>query len=1020
MNRSKLHFKGLSKRSQGGFSFIEMLLASVVFVGLSAVTYSFLQKQQTQQLSAVKFQAQNRASNTAIERFKADASLVDPNWITLGVPAVYPHQGLGLGSNYYADSIMQSEVSLTDGVTFLRRDTDFDYYLTLNTSIPKFCLGTTADPNRFTDPGLYSSDIGVDEYERLKSGDWILVFNREQSALGTVVSKQGSTIRLRAPNDQEKQAILSNVSGQFTGLITKAGVLPTTVDVQGKYTSGTSDNYYCFEKDKMRLQKIGNPVSYLLQYATNDGKEKSHDNLYLLDSNGQKRKMLTRIEYAGSNEKREYLTEVSNIELTYDLLASATESIEKGVGRGAYRGFLLNTSNNYFSDSFSNSSIFHFASNIIAINLNIVNEGQDQTDPTKTVVKNHTVKASFDTMSGQTTMVENVSYESYKTANLNLSKVSSNAYDENIGKPFYYAFNDEESEIVIPLWRHMTDGSIFSKASGQSVDDDGRIAIFKKNGGPVNAENNCEGNNCAPSDRSSIVFRPVTTGNTISDEDGSNIKEVSKFFPTTINTIEMSGYSVMVVGGVAMTGSYETSKEGTVNWAESADGLESISTINDGRNECGTRGCEVSSQLQRTAGFATVIVPSGMPLAELVYNQYDADRPSCNIGGCHWTSIPQTNGDGVYANDLSGLMDSANLARTVDGKLLIVPMTKKERALATGIYQLDVGVENDGMGDFAMPIVTHIADINITQNNRIITAIAERTTVIEGEEYLPVCTSVSLSSVQAEGENLEGEIRLMRVSDLKDSGIRDNTGVKIASHNYTCSSLSLTENGDLLAAGRLSILPITHSEMKSIVRGEGLAPELLLDDIAYINNGSPVYADGFRVEPSTYSAQDAQIVGWRNGLSSVNVGNQIALAGTNTVRLDMGGTINQIMDVGIHFVDLPTAQDRVLVSIQTDPININNTVISSTYVEGDVADGSTPATFVPGNYVVDPNNPRTSPTPLPTLGSAMSEYDWYTLFRQLQNPRGPQGLDTEMPSIQYSNFSLVSCQDAYTQTCQGN
>ncbi|MEZ4819454.1 MAG: hypothetical protein R3A45_06020 [Bdellovibrionota bacterium] len=309
-------------------------------------------------------------------------------------------------------------------------------------------------------------------------------------------------------------------------------------------------------------------------------------------------------------------------------------------------------------------------------------------------------------------------------------------------------------------------------------------------------------------------------------------------------------------------------------------------------------------------------------------------------------------------------------------------------------------------------------------NNQIVTAVAERTVMVNREEYLPICTSAplelcDLGSCSAPSGSV-GEIRLMKVSDINGNPVVDSTGVTVSTHNYACNSMTTTEKGDLLVSGRLTVSSLSNNQLKNIVYGSGTPPTLYLDDIAYLDGATnqPVYADGYLIEPSTYVADEPQKVGWRSGLSAVTLDGTLSLVSSNTVRLeDRTGAISEKIDVGIHLVDLPSKEDRVLVSIQTDPININNTTVTSTFVEGVVADGSTPPSFIPGNYIVNQSSQRTMPTPLPSVGSAMSEEEWYQLFELLQKPKGDQGLNQAMPALENA-ATVVDCANSYIQTCK--
>jgi Tfp pilus assembly protein PilV len=102
-----------------GFSIIEMTLSTFMVISVSMVAYRVLKTQTEQQVTSIKNQKNNRTSQVALNRFKSDVDQFDPNWVRYGIAAVYPHQGYGLGNNYYLmSSADRAKTNLNDGVTF--------------------------------------------------------------------------------------------------------------------------------------------------------------------------------------------------------------------------------------------------------------------------------------------------------------------------------------------------------------------------------------------------------------------------------------------------------------------------------------------------------------------------------------------------------------------------------------------------------------------------------------------------------------------------------------------------------------------------------------------------------------------------------------------------------------------------------------------------------------------------------------------------------------------------------------
>lgn len=1001
----------LNKQPNQGFSLVEMLLASTLFVGLSAVTYSFLQNQNASSLNSIAFQAQNRAATTATERFRNDAMLVDPNWISLGVPVVFPHQGYGLDSNFYRDTTLQSQGELNDGVTFLRRDSQKDSFIEF--SAGEFCLGLTTSPTydashrQLFEDSMNVSSVFTDD---LEVGDWVLVYQDRVMALAVVQSVSTNSIEFRKPANPETLNVQMN-SGKTSGLVTEPGVFPTTVDIYG--VADNRSDYHCFNTDRATVQKIGNPVSYSIEYATNDGEIKNPSNVYVLGSDNQKKKMLVRTEYTGTAVEREYLSQVDELHITYDLMANVEGGVVTNQGRGQYEGYLLNINEDFTSPADVDfERVFYYTPDIISINMNLINKSPNPKDPTRVMVKKHSVKASFDSISGQNVVNEAISYESQKTNPLSFERIPTDAYDENVGRPFMF-FDEHVGGhlMMVPTWRMMTDGQAISPSTGELLDDQGRITIFDNQGCAINGFNG----SCEVSDRSSIVFEPQIVGQT------QDSLYASKFFPTSVNVLENSGvagYKVFLVGGVSVEGEFE------------GGGDPQNANLEGSGNE---------PVLTRKAGFATIMVPDGQSLPEFMDTNYLGSEWSgnsnCNMAGCQWftTDEMDTAGD---PGDLDFMMDTANIAVSSTGEMLAVPMTKYDSNSSIGIYDIRFTPATNEHGfTVAQPMVTKTSEIADKASNRIVSAIAERTVVNELGEFLPICTSTALS-VCDEGGNCTspnpkfktgneedmGEIRLVKIKDENGDPVYNDQGTVLAKHDYACSSMSVTENNDLLVSGRLGINKIAANDLKHIVGKPGaFDPGFLnLDEVALEHNGQTYYADGYRVDPSTYSdgSNDLQYIGWRGGVSTSTVDGTLSMVTTNTVKIDDGqGGFAQIIDAGIHNIEMPTSDDRVVVSIQTDPININNTVITTAYVEAASSDQVIPSTFIPGNYIIDFDNPRTTRTPLPSLGSAMSEEDWMTLFYQMQTPKGATGLDSEMPVIQTGDSFISDCEASPISTC---
>jgi hypothetical protein len=329
-----------------------------------------------------------------------------------------------------------------------------------------------------------------------------------------------------------------------------------------------------------------------------------------------------------------------------------------------------------------------------------------------------------------------------------------------------------------------------------------------------------------------------------------------------------------------------------------------------------------------------------------------------------------------------------------------------------------------------------------TNNGRVVSSIANRTIQVGQAEYLPVCVTkpMPICSDRREPESCQyydadsgevvndprqmmGQIRLMNVNNPSLAA-----SAFLANHNYACSSMSFNENNDLLVSGRLTIHAISNADMSEAIRAaegasdlgtfKGFNNQILLDDVAQrMENGDMVYADGFIVDENTFAAGGSQKVGWRGGTSMAEFDDgTFGVLATNTVRLrnKEGDAVSEVMNVGIHKVTMPNMQERVMVNIQTDPENINNTRIIATYFEGGNFEAY-PTTYIPGNYFVN-DEARTEPTALPGVMTTMSTADWIDLYRELRAPKG-ETINEEMPALELSRGATVDCSSAYVDTC---
>lgn len=1072
------------KNNSRGFSIIEMTLASMLVLSISAVSYRVLTSQTNKQLSSMQNQKTDTISQVALSRFKADASLIDPNWVRYGVAPIYPHQGYGLGQNFYllSETERKSVDVVNDGVTFLRRVPKSDRLYVPAGNFNRVCQPS---PIISSDIHLYNSDIRLDSISGLNVNDWMLVYQAGHYALGvisnitnqsvaapggssssnsqtssgstqtdaagawtsggeeqetaselvnpddksrfisvsggqstnqgnggtSVVTTSQGSIRLRALNSLEMQQTGLNSSGLSNGFVTKPGAVAASFDINGYSTQDTTDNSFCFDAPKINFQKVA-PVSYYVDYLTSDGKGKATSNSYKLDSKGQQLKMLVRSEYVNGQEKREYLAPIRDLGFTYDLLdreSGIQGSVARDVGRSKDSGYLLDLNSNNPNQSHSN---FLTSYQIVAMKMNIGFMSKDKNSPAEAVLQNRGVKIALDPSIQKDAYRDELEIESFLTDNLNTINPHVNSQNgeignEQIGKPLYLVNGDsKKNEMVVPV-------STFQiRADGTMSDNSkGGLYIYKDNGCAVNASS------CQPSAASVIKF---------------DIGSGARFFPNTIVQIPLSnGGKKIVVGGVAMV---RTEGEG--------------GTVN----------------MTRTTGLGTITLAPGETLASKLANP--SPTSTCNIGGCEWHAINKD-------NDKADLVDTAHLATEPgDSNVLYIATVTKtadENSQAV-VYKANTNGNQYQYEKFA--------GIRGTEQGKIVSAISDRTIRINDQSYLAVCLTKKISAScggECIKENLPdalsdpnatidpakkntltekgdggrgagsgsddpavtledtlGEIRLVKAGDGLGTSLA--SGVTLIRHNYRCSAINVDTNNNLIVSGRLAIQPIGYNDIKRAIEYESKDKtknsELLHNNIMYLDeavaveDNQTIYADYYQVDPNTYeNPNNPQFIGWLTGMSTVEFadgsfgmvdGNKFRL-GPNFGSNKAGRNPLEVSNAGISKIQLAGMSDRVVATIETDPNNINNSIISATYSKRST---QLPSVYIPGTFWVNKNTPRTSPTPLPSISPGMSESSWFQLYQALLTPRDASGLNSSMPMLsETTQQTEKNCRSTKPKTC---
>ena len=1010
------------RKNSLGFSMVEMALSAFMVISISAVTYRVLKNQTSQQMVTMEHQKNNRSSQVAMNRFKTDANMIDPNWVRYGVAPIYPHQGYGLGQNYYLLSSSQQTAAKTinDGVTFLRRNPQSDRLYVPVTTSKRFCY-----PSNFIsgeDQLLFNTNIALDSVSNLAVGDWMLAYQAGNYALGVIsqitqaqtspggnlsaarhkntsssaLTSSAGTIRIRMPNSNELQATASNSLGQSTGFVTKAGVVAASYDYTGNLTSNADDNSFCFEASKVSLQKVASPVSYFVDYQTTDGQAKTASNTYQLDQKrGEKIKMLVRAEYVNGVQKREYISQVDEVGFTYDLLNDTSalmgaERIARNVGRVKNSQHLLSIGVSNPSQTTTNFlTSYRIVSVSMGMNAIVKNIGTAENE----WKQYKTLKVALDPSLQEDLYRDENTVVSSVTDYLNTTRSTSGVMNQQIGRPLYLLNGANSSEVIVPVsdFEVTSDGRMGSESAGA-------LYVYDTEGCAVN------GDSCAPSVKSSIKF---TLGE-------------AKFFPNSVVQVESAdGSRRILVGGVAMDF--------------------------NGRGE-----------LVRKPSLAIITLDQN----ETLKNQLSENNPTstCSIPNCDVKYIDRVNGIEDFVDTALLSVDPSN-----PDNLYVATMTK----LGGEITKSSVFKGTWNGSDYSY---SRFASVMGTEEGKLVTAISDRPIQIGTTKYLAVCTTKKISSScggdgcidkfspvptetsLAGSSSALGEIKLLKQGDGTDV---ENSGIVIAKHNYRCSSLNVDNNQNIIVSGRLTSQPISFQSIKQAVANQRnssyIRSVLYLDEAVRVEGATTYYADYYQVDPSTYSnSSNIQYIGWLTGTSTVEFpdgtfgmvnGNKIRVPtgevqncreGRNCAESDdgnlvsadagktpgkgevPGATYTEFSNAGISRVELAGMNDRVVATIETDPNNINNSVISATY---SVRSTELPGVYVPGTFYTTSGHPRTTPTPLPAVSPAMSEQSWYQLYQSLMTPRDDSGLNSNMPVFGDSLVPFEECNVSTPKTC---
>jgi prepilin-type N-terminal cleavage/methylation domain-containing protein len=956
------HMLVFSKHSRG-FSLVEMMVATVMVLILSATSYRVLTGQGNRQKATVYGQKRNAQVNTALDRFKRDVRQADPLWFDYGIPWAFPQQGHGFSSNFYVNLALQFE-GLNDAVTLLTRDPEKGEIYTLNESVEY----PTASPGFTALTGQWLQL--VEDTTEIQVGDWVMLFKPGKYVLAVVTGVRGTpkNIMLRMPNDTaEIQDTQLNMWGRSSGYVKRVGVVPGNFDWNGSNTASPDDDSIKLEASVTHVQVV-KPVAYRIDYATTTGLPHSHGNPYLLDKDGNKKKVIVRTEFIPPGVKHEYLAEATNLGITYDVLKSTTDTgtdslqgytdgdVIRDIGRESTSAvqFVNLTMAPGASEGFISTS------RIVSIRLFMSNDMKEEESVAK---QNYNeIRVALD---------PNRQHDQYQEDGKSLAQSSGSLEgtgqdltNKLIGQPLYLKPKDGgNSEMYVPGSGSvdvLTPVSSLNDASGTF--EQGKLVIFKDDGTLVDSD---------PA-KSEIQFNPGTG---------------SYFYPSSMTESTPPGATntTVYIGGFAVS-------------------------------------VDSSGVVTRTPTMAKITYPANMKFRDYVeannnLTSFAGAGGACSLANCTLRTIEATNfPSGSSPNRLKDT--AAGISADPNGDVYVASITRTQGIDGT----LSIYKTNGSMNQFTEVVVDNTNNIS---NNRVITAIAQEPINIAGNKYQAICTSRSINTASMANPPEDGIILLYKLNGTPAAPI------EVATHNNKCKTLTAMD-GALVVAGNLVTQVVKAEEVAGRINGTLTTPKVLYTaEIAnYIQaTNTKIYADGYYTLPASYTTPAPSTQLWQNvlggntGLSAMKIdpltfgvvmGNK---SYTSVIGMNGLPKYGEQQDFTTMTVSFGGITERVIAAIDPNLSNLNASGVVTKYGAGE---SNVPSILLPGNLYYDETNPRTTPIALPAMATTMDDNEWFNFYQDYvdildrSNPTSPS-TPVYLPDPASATFA---CGNSVPATCQ--
>jgi prepilin-type N-terminal cleavage/methylation domain-containing protein len=989
---NKKYMPLFSKHTQG-FSLVEMLVASVMVLILSATSYRVLTGQGSRQKATVFDQKKNAMINSALDRFKRDVRQADPLWFDYGIPWAFPQQGHGFGTNFYTNSAIQFE-GLMDAVTLLTRVPGKGEIYTMSETLEY----PVASPGSIALIGQWLSLAAEDGGANIEINDWVLIFKPGKYVLAVVTDVRGTApkqIMLRMPNTSgEIQNTQNNMWGRSSGYVKKIGVVPGNFDWDGNNTASPDDNSIKLEASVTKVQVV-KPVNYRIDYMTTTGLPHSHGNPYVLDSNGNKKKMIVRSEFIPPGVKHEYLAEATQLGITYDVLRSTTNA-----GKDSLQGYTdgdiirdvgreTTTSVQFVNLAIepSDSEGFISTSKIVSIRMFMSNDMKEEDNIVK---QNYNeVRVALDPNRQNDQFQEDGKSLALSSGSLGDNN-SIDFTDKQIGQPLYLKAKDGVTsemyvpgsgsvDVVVPISALNAENGTFEQ---------GKLVLFKDDGTLVDSD----------PEKSEIQFNP-----------GAD----TFFYPSTMT---------------------ESTPPGSANTTVYIGGF-SVHVVNS-----------KPPTITRIPTMATITYPATMKFRDYLTEEYHG-KPNnnlssfrgnlngttgagCSLKNCTLRTIDATS-DFVSGSSPSRLKDTA-AGISVDsatGDVYVASITRTQGVDGT----LSIYKTNADMNNFEEIVID---DSNGLSTNSVITAIAQEPIKIEDDKYQAVCTSRSINTANMATPPEDGRILLYKLNGSPAAPI------EVATHNHKCKTLSVM-NGSLVVAGNLVTQVIRDEEIIGRVNGTLTMPKILYtseianhipavdadSDGVYETSAVNIYADGYFTLPASYvspvKAQMYQnVLGGNTGLTAMKLdamtfgvvmGNRSLIA---TPSSPEPVVIDQ-QDFTTMTVNFGGMTERVIAAIDPNLENLNASGVVTKYGEGE---SKIPAILLPGNLYYDEGNPRDKPVSLPAMETTMNENMWFSFYQDYIDIKDRSDEDPDnwtAPYLPNPADVIFQCKNSQPASCEG-